>query len=403
MNTKRNQDDIANLYLRAVDLHQQGSPGKAALLYTAVAGHFPDAAEIHYNLGLALFETGKYGPAITAFRRAAAIHPEDTDILYNLGLACKKAGRYDAAEEAYLEALQREPDDPDILYNLGCCYQDAGAVDQACLVYEHLLQLMPDHVSGLSNLAYLYHLAKDFSRARELYGRVLELDPQRRSAQHMYASLSGRDAQAPPREYVRELFDQYSASFEENLTRDLEYNTCKILRRALDNQPEAEKEFAHALDLGCGTGLAGEEFHDVCHQLTGIDLSDRMLEQAARKDIYTMLISGDIVEFLEQRGPFFDLVIAADVLPYLGNLQPLFAAAAGRTTEKTIFLLSAEGSACPDWELQPSGRYAHNPDYVIRTATHNGWVALEQFPANIRREHDAWIRGSIFVLKRKDK
>ena len=402
MKAEQKSEDIPSLYLRAVELHRQGCPGKAAVLYATVADHFPEAAEVHYNLGLALYETEKYASAAKSFRRAAELQPEDADILYNLGLACKRNKKYEVAEEAYLKALQLEPDNPDTLYNLACCYQDGGYLEQACLVYERVLEIAPEHVSAINNLAFLNHLQKDLDRARELYGRLLELEPDRRAARHMYAALSGRDSQAPPREYVRELFDQYSERFEENLTKDLKYTTYKTMRRVFDELAAPPKQFSHALDLGCGTGLAGVSFHAVCRLLDGIDLSEKMLEQAAAKEIYSHLFCGDIVEFLEQDGPTYDLLLAADVLPYLGDLAPLFAAAASRTQPGGLFCLSAEKATAADWELRPSGRYGHNPDYIGRTATDNSWRILNRSREKLRREHGSWIIGTIFILERED-
>jgi predicted TPR repeat methyltransferase len=95
------------------------------------------------------------------------------------------------------------------------------------------------------------------------------------------------------------------------------------------------------------------------------------------------------------------MLIAADVLPYLGNLTPLFSGAARCATDNALFCLSSEGTDQPEWEIQPTGRYAHNPAYISQTATRNGWVVLEQFPANIRKENEAWITGTIFVLGTK--
>jgi predicted TPR repeat methyltransferase len=401
MDSEQDHPTIQNIYESAVAFHQQGKYDRATELYSQVLHHFPEAVEIHYNLGLALFELKQFAKAAKSYKLASELNPNDSDIFYNLGLARKKNKQYDEAEEAYLNALKLTPDDHDILYNLGCSYQEAGAFEQACMVYERLLQLAPDHVSAINNLAYLYHLLKRFDRARELYGRVIELDPGRRSAQHMYAALSGEAKQAPSREYVRELFDQYSEHFEENLLQDLEYNTYKTLRQAFDGLTENKSRYEHGLDLGCGTGLAGEAFHSVCTKLTGVDLSEKMIELAAGKNLYDELYSADIIDFLNQTGQAFDLIIGADVLPYLGNLEPFFSGATKCATEETLFCLSSEWTEEPNWKLQRTGRYAHNPDYISQTAAENGWVVLERFFANIRKENNAWIRGSIFVLARK--
>ena len=400
MGKKQNNSDIQGIYQNAITLHQQGEISQAIKLYRQLIELIPEVAEIHYNLGLAWFELEQYTNAIQAFQKASQLNPQDSDIFFNLGLACKMDKQFEAAEEAYLHALGLSDDVRDILYNLGCCYQDSGSVEQACIVFEQLLELAPDHLSALNNLAYLKHLQENFESARELYGRVLELDPDRQSAKHMHATLSGNGKQAPPQEYVRELFDHYSDNFEENLIKDLEYNTFCILRQAVEGLTERKKNYAQALDLGCGTGLAGDAFHSICTRLTGVDLSENMIKHASEKRLYHELHCADIIDFLEQSNNNYDLIIAADVFPYLGNLAPLFSAARKRASDNTVFCLSSEKTNKPEWELQLTGRYAHNPDYVASTAQKYGWTALEYFPANIRKENDAWIKGTIFVFGR---
>ena len=402
MGKKQNSFDIQNTYESAITLHERGEISRAINLYAQILHHFPDVAEIHYNLGLAFYELEQFTKAIEAYKRASELNPHDSDILYNLGLACKMNKQYDEAEEAYLRALEFAEDNRDILYNLGCCYQDAGAVEQACFIFKQLLQHVPNHLSALNNLAYLQHLQENFDLARELYGRVIELDPSRQSAQFMYAILSGESKQAPPPEYVRELFDQYSAYFEENLIKDLEYNTYCILRQAIEGLTKKKNMYDHGLDLGCGTGLAGEAFHSACAKLTGVDISQNMIKQAGEKKLYNYLHCANIIKFLGQTDHNYDLIIAADVLPYLGAPEPLFSTLSQCVTKDAIFCLSSEETKNPEWQLQLTGRYAHNPDYIVQTAAQNGWIVLEQFSANIRKENNSWIKGTIFVLSKKN-
>ena len=47
--------------------------------------------------------------------------------------------------------------------------------------------------------------------------------------------------------------------------------------------------FGTMLDLGCGTGLAGEAFRPHVDWLEGVDLSPGMIAQARKKTIYDRL------------------------------------------------------------------------------------------------------------------
>src|SRR5207237_92179 len=65
--------------------------------------------------------------------------------------------------------------------------------------------------------------------------------------------------------YVARLFDQYAPRFDEHLVEGLGYRAPTLLYDAVrevcarTNRP---LHFARALDLGCGTGLAGKEFKE---------------------------------------------------------------------------------------------------------------------------------------------
>jgi len=400
MGKKQKPVDLQALYQEALQLHQQGRPDEAISLYSTIAIHVPDIAEVHYNLGLAFFETEQFGLAAGAYRKAAELHPDDSDTLYNLGLACKMDMQYAEAETAYLKALALEPGSTDIRYNLGCCYRDAGAIKEAGAVFAELIREVPDHLPAMNSLAYLAHLQEEYDQARELYERILQLNPDHASARYMHSILEGSAPEAPPPEYIRELFDRYSGTFEENLLEDLAYNLYLDLRMKFDAVPRKKQIFVHGLDLGCGTGLAGEAFRTTCIRLSGVDLSPKMIEQAGAKNIYDALHTDEIVSFLHNADGVYDLFIAADVLIYRGDLHPVFKAAAEKSAPDALFCLSIEKAAEYGWFPLPTGRYAHHPEYVRNTARDNGWRVLLSSDARLRREGDAWICGTLFVLAR---
>lgn len=392
--------DVQALYAKAIACHQAGKTAEAIELYARVAALFPDVAGIHYNLGVACFEDGRLAEAINAYRRAAELCPEDADILYNLGLAYKKSGRFAEARDTYQKGLIQAPDDEEMRYNLGCCYKDAGETAKAISVYEELLVLAPGHASTLNNLAYLRHRQGRYRQAEDLYRKLLELRPDHAAARYMLDALTGSAAVKPPPEYVRDLFDQYSKTFEHHLVQKLNYTTHLKLKQVFDGLPDRKPRYEHALDLGCGTGLAGTTFRPVCKKLSGVDLSGNMVDQARRKKIYDQLHVGEINEYLLSSKQRYDLFVAADVLTYLGDLKSLFATAWNRGSHEALFCCSTETTAKPGWALRPTGRYAHHPGYIKKTAGRSGWHLLHCSTADIRKERDTWIRGNIFLLKK---
>ena len=62
-------------------------------------------------------------------------------------------------------------------------------------------------------------------------------------------------------------------------------------------------------------------------RLTGIDLAGGMLDRARALGVYDRLERAEAVAWLEANAETFDLIVSADVLVYIGDLDPLFAAA----------------------------------------------------------------------------
>jgi predicted TPR repeat methyltransferase len=78
------------------------------------------------------------------------------------------------------------------------------------------------------------------------------------------------------------------------------------------------------LDIGCGTGLAGAWLKDYARTLVGVDLSEEMVKVAAKKQLYQELHVQPLNEYLKAADKTFDLVVAADVLSYVGDLTETF-------------------------------------------------------------------------------
>ena len=135
--------------------------------------------------------------------------------------------------------------------------------------------------------------------------------------------------------------------------------------------------------------------------LTGVDLSPGMLKVAEQRGTYAALHCDEIVRFLDawDREPF-DLFVAADTLIYIGDLAPLFAAMAQRAAPGAVATLTVEETTADGFLLRESGRFAHNPAYILQTAGESGWSARHHGTVPLRREEGRWIDGHVFVFAR---
>ncbi|MDN3721750.1 methyltransferase domain-containing protein [Roseibium salinum] len=135
---------------------------------------------------------------------------------------------------------------------------------------------------------------------------------------------------------------------------------------------ERSAPFADVVDLGCGTGLCGPLIRRHCGKLTGIDLSPGMLRKAAALEVYDFLVEGELVGFLNSDLPIrFDLAVCVDTLCYLGDLQPFMDALFSALKPGGLLIASVEhlsDPSGPDYRVDPTGRYAHMPAYLRRSA-----------------------------------
>jgi len=153
------------------------------------------------------------------------------------------------------------------------------------------------------------------------------------------------------------------------------------------------------LDLGCGTGLSGAVFHALATDLVGIDLSPKMIERARTRGIYQQLMVGNVVSATAGLDRCFDLILAADVFVYLGDLAAVFAVARETLLAGGWFAFSVELGDGDAYRLQGAGRYAHAPAYIHTLAAQHGFVILAEQPTVLRKDYGHDIKGVLWVLK----
>lgn len=278
-----------------------------------------------------------------------------------------------------------------------------GEPAAAAELFEQALERAPDWPDGHAGLARARQAAGDTEGSVAAWRRVLALEPADVLGARLHLGLLGAAAvpAAPPKAYVAALFDQYAPEFETALVERLSYGAPAVLGGLV---AETGRRFVHAVDLGCGTGLMGAEVRGLTRRLDGVDLSPAMLDQAAAKGIYDTLTVGDAATVLSGRAGRHDLVLAADVLPYLGDLAPILAAVAAALVPGGLFAFSVEtpgGDVADDWTLRPSLRYAHRPAGLVAAAARVGLRTLRRIDGMQRLDLGEPVDGSSFLMMRE--
>ena len=136
-------------------------------------------------------------------------------------------------------------------------------------------------------------------------------------------------------------------------------------------------KFKSLLDLGCGTGLMGASLKNDVSEMTGLDLSVQMLDGARKKNVYNSLINDEIRQFLEKSELDYDLIVAADVFIYLGEVSSVFELLSKRNKVSSIFAFSTEHIEGTGFKIEMSGRFSHSKKYIEEVAKSNNFEILD--------------------------
>lgn len=289
------------------------------------------------------------------------------DRRYQYGQLFLREGDPAAAIDLFEQAIDRAPAWPDAHFALGMARREFFDRAGAASALRNCLRLDPGDVLGAS-------LA------------LAEID-------------AAATIDAAPAAYVKALFDAYAEDFDKALVERLSYSTPQKLAAAIRAVRKTLGRSGRALDLGCGTGLAGEAIVADVAWLDGVDLSDGMIGAAAAKGVYDRLETADILSALHRRADTYDLILAADVLIYFGDLSKPFAGVAARLADSGVFAFSVEKGAGADWSVQPSLRFAHSADYVARTIKAAGLDLVSMEETALRTDRGAEVTGLLVVAR----
>ena len=233
----------------------------------------------------------------------------------------------------------------------------------------------------------------------EYFRRVLSQDPNDAVAAHLQSAASGDTPEAGSAAYARAVFDGYARNFEKALTETLEYRFPESLPGRLEKLDGKDAWYEQALDLGCGTGLVGAQIRTHCAQLTGVDVSSEMIARAEEKAVYDELLTDDVIAMLKSGDSQWNLVIAAELLNYIGGLETFFNALANRCSAGARIILTTESADVDRYALKPSGRYVHSDDYVA-SAVGESFQVTQRDSVVLRKESGQPVEGSVFTLTR---
>jgi predicted TPR repeat methyltransferase len=240
--------------------------------------------------------------------------------------------------------------------------------------------------------------------ARRIYQQWTSLSPNDpRPGHYLAALIQGDVPQQASIEYVRSTYDRFASSFDRVLT-GLKYSVPELLRDVLAAERGESGACGELLDAGCGTGWCGPLLRPWTQRLIGVDLSPRMLDKARDRNCYDELVEGDLVTHLQGHPDRYDVVSAADVLEYFGDLQAPLAGAArglkpGGWLQFTVEKANPE-EAPRGYRLELHGRYSHTAPYLRQVVEQQGLVMEECREVFLRTEGGNAVQGWLVTVRR---
>ncbi|MES0809939.1 methyltransferase [Roseibium sp. SCPC15] len=381
-----------------------GHPENAvALIRKSLEQNARNAAAFN-NLGNILKLSGSSSEALEAYARAVELEPRHKEAWSNINVLLRAATHNDDLLPILAEIVRLDPENPDAWHNYGLSLVLAGRKEEAADAVERCLEFGLDIWSDpVWHARVLCALGRQ-NRALEFLEQIVEADPHNEIARYQLAAVRGDDLDHAPESYVKTHFDKFAATFDDVLS-GLGYRAPELVaEEAVTLAKSASIPFQDVVDLGCGTGLCGPLIRDHCVKLTGIDLSQGMLQKAAALKVYDFLVEGELVAFLQSDLPTrFDLAVCVDTLCYLGDLQPFMVALEKALKPGGILIASVEhlaNTSWPEYRVDSTGRYAHTPAYLRRCAQAASLTLEKEKEVVLRHELGEEVHGLIFHVRK---
>jgi predicted TPR repeat methyltransferase len=364
----------------------------------------PRYAPAHLSQGKALQQLGQASTAINCFRKAYELQPDLLDTQLSMILTLHESGQHDEATQLSQQLAARHPQLLGAWMNHGSLLNRTAHHTKALACFQMAALIAPDHAEAHFQAGFTRMKLGDHAGAIAALQATLAINPSHDGARHFLATL--RACRVPDRMspgHVAALFDQYADRFDQHLVHTLEYQVPQHLLALVTSRLGQPAARLSILDLGCGTGLCGPLFQPYARTLTGVDLSSGMIEKARERSVYHRLVVGDLTDPLNEAGASYDLILAADVFIYLGDLAPVFSACAQALTPTGLFAFSVEESHEPDpYALQETGRYAHTIGYLHHLAAQNGLLLTHHEDCVLRINHGTPVTGRLCLVEKAD-
>lgn len=179
---KKQSSDVAQLFERALVLHESRRLPEAMAAYRQLLSLAPNHFNALYLLGRLELEAQRYLEAEALLGRAVQVDPRSADAHLHRGLALNGLKRFEEARESYRRAVVRKPDDAVALSNFGSVCRDLNRPQEALEHLDRALAIRSDIAEIHCNRGLVLMDLKRHQEAIASFDRAIALDPQHATA-----------------------------------------------------------------------------------------------------------------------------------------------------------------------------------------------------------------------------
>jgi predicted TPR repeat methyltransferase/Flp pilus assembly protein TadD len=388
---------------------------EARSFFSQGLGKAPNRLDIMVNLALCAIQDDVVEEAKARLETVLEQDPHHAGALVEYAKIMRNENLFPLAQKCLEQAAESASENAEVWKELGNIYSDQNQNKASLVAYKKSLHLHYDQPDVHLYVGHLLGEQKEFQdEAKKSYREAQRLDPECEQSAFMLAMMEGDDSiKRAPQGYVRDLFDAYAPTFDLHLKNVLRYQTPRYFCEMLSELHPVQKHFCRILDLGCGTGMMMEEYKEQgfgADDIRGVDLSVKMVEMAKQKDLYNQLEVKDMIAFLEVHDSLdaqkYNLICAADVFGYLGDLLLVFRHIKNILHPEGYFLFSIEEWKQEEWKqekegslsekkyhLHSDGRFSHEIQTIERWLHHCGLAVVQKQKRTLRLQHEQPIAG----------
>ncbi|MBY0455365.1 MAG: tetratricopeptide repeat protein [Burkholderiaceae bacterium] len=398
---KQMPNDARVFMLAGVMAEKSGNPQGALDALRRAVTLAPDWGPGLLELALFYARQNQFEPAIETAEKVARIEPKNLRVLAGVVDIAHRANHLEMAVRHLHRGLELMPGDATLRRALARDLTGLGQYDEALSLWGALIDEDPTDTQALTGRVQTHIAQGNPSRALSDTGALLQLAPGDSVYAYYNALAHGATPAHQPPELNRGMFDDMAEMYDLHMVRGLKYRLPQqIATKITALHPEKK---LNILDLGCGTGLLGVFLGRIDGFLIGVDISKKMLEKAARYEVYDRFHNVNLLDALEDTpAALYQVITALDVFIYAGELSGAIPNALRILTPGGHLMFSCEVAPedGPDLVLQANGRYAHKRSQVLALCQAAGFESVEVEETELRQENQQPVQGFVVTARK---